>query len=194
MAACPAPHEGHRPGNFKDPICKTLPLGRGVWTCRSCDAPLAPGSALAEFAAALANARAVRFTAAPSADDLRSTALTFPWSSAVSADGTHPRHLALASDPLLWRLSAIFVAMLRLAFCPDLLAWLILSLIGKPGGGDRNVGLFGSPIRVLLRWTRRNFGAAWLVHDTEIHPTQPLFEISLSSFESNYSFFAISFR
>ena len=105
----------------------------------------------------------------PSPDELRDTAVTFPCSTAYGVDAVHPRQLALLSDALLWKLLAIWLAMLRSGHVPRCVAFVVISLLPKPAGGDRPVGLFASVVRVVDPFLRRTYGARFLRNKIPCH-------------------------
>ena len=88
-------------------------------------------------------------------------ALTFPEKTAVRICGFHPRHFGLASYSAYLAVCRLWRAFLELALFPRQLSLLLIALLPKITGGDRPVGLFPSPIRLLGRWLRRGVGEEW---------------------------------
>ena len=103
----------------------------------------------------------------PEPDELRRTARSFPESKAYSADGLHPRQVAALSDRLLWALINLFCRIVDDGLSATPLAAIIMKLIPKLTDeglhkGEMAIGLFTTPVRVVMRCLRRNALASWM--------------------------------
>jgi hypothetical protein len=67
----------------------------------------------------------------PDPDTIRSRALTFKLSNSFGSEAVYPGQIALLSDSLLWDISTLCAAFLRLSFAPNVV-FIIIRLIPKP--------------------------------------------------------------
>ena len=82
-----------------------------------------------------------------SPDDMRRVSISFPASTSASLGNFHPRHTALLNNEGLEVLSSIWEASEPLGVLPWQLRRVLMSLLGKPSGGDRliisHAGMYG---------------------------------------------------
>ncbi len=72
----------------------------------------------------------------------------------MAADGWHPRHFALMSDPALEALAAIYEAVELAGVWPPQWRRITHVLLPKPAGGVRAIGIFPGPTRLYTRVRR----------------------------------------
>ena len=80
----------------------------------------------------------------------------------IGVDWLHPRHFGLLSDA---SLEAFLMFIRAIVFCgmvPEQIDVLLISLIPKPEGGTRPIGVFPSTIRFASRLCRSSYGETWL--------------------------------
>ncbi len=83
-----------------------------------------------------------------SPEDIRRASASFSHAAASTYDGFHVRHFALLCDDALLALSEILVLMELTGGLPSQLRATILSMLGKPAGGFRPIGVFTSLYRL----------------------------------------------
>ena len=98
----------------------------------------------------------------PTADELRGLLRSYRWRTAVGADHWQPRSLELLPDSALSSLMELCRFMLLTGCIPKQFALLLVVLIPKPEGGERPIGIFPSVLRIVDRWFRWQYGAAWI--------------------------------
>jgi len=89
--------------------------------------------------------------------------LSFPLRTGIGCCGYHPRHFDMTEETGYLTMIFVWKAILRLGLLPSQIRLLIMLLIPKDVGGDRPIGLFPSPIRLLSRWMRGTYGEQWRV-------------------------------
>ena len=97
----------------------------------------------------------------PTFDQFVNLCKSFKKNTAIGACNYSPRHFAFLSERGYKALICIVWAVLRLAVVPTQLDMLFIWLIPKPMGGERPIGVFPAPLRILSRWVRRTYGVRW---------------------------------
>ena len=93
-------------------------------------------------------------------EEIRSAALGFKATTAMSVDGFHVRHLALLSDDALEVLARLVHAMESVGRVPPQLRTVMVILLEKPAGGFRPIGIFSAVYRVWGK-ARRPYCVEW---------------------------------
>ena len=91
---------------------------------------------------------------------LREAARTFSHGTSCSYDGFHPRHWDLVCDEGLEVFATLIMACEELGVWPDSLRAVVITLIPKPKGGSRPIGLFNGTHRLWTR-ARKDVATQW---------------------------------
>ena len=88
-------------------------------------------------------------------DAFRSCCHSFKKNPTVVVDWLHPRHYAMLSDDSISMLLYIARVMICIGVSPEQLDLLLMSLIPKPTGGVRPVGVYATFIRIISKLIRK---------------------------------------
>lgn len=91
-------------------------------------------------------------------EEVRQLAKTFKATASVGGDFLHPRHLALLSDSSIRAFLLFARLLLILGVLPSQIDLLIISLIPKPSGGNRPIGIFPTCLHIISKLLRRSYG------------------------------------
>jgi hypothetical protein len=94
------------------------------------------------------------------AEEIGAASESFPWSTALTHDGIHPRHASLLCRKGKEAMGGLCEAIELLGALPSQLKLITMPLIGKPSGGFRAIGMMTMLYRVWAK-ARRKYADEW---------------------------------